>query len=160
MSIELLRVDDRLIHGQVVEGWVPELKINEMIVVSDEVFSDQMRKNIMRFSLPENIELIFLEVTKASEKLEEIQKDTSIRALVLFSNLSDAYEVIKNMKTAKVLNIGGIHYSAGKNFSLGKAIFLSESDCLDLKRIDKLGIKIDARAVPHEKPFDILQSIK
>ncbi len=160
MSIELLRVDDRLIHGQVVEGWVPELKINEIVVVSDEVFSDEIRKTIMRFSVPENVELVFLKVAQAAEKLEEIQKNGSLRVLALFSNLSDAYETLKNMKTAKTLNIGGIHYSAGKNFSLGKAIFLSESDCMDLKRIDELGIKIEGRGVPHDKPSDILQSIK
>lgn len=160
MSIELLRVDDRLVHGQVVEGWVPELKINEIIVVSDEIFSDEVRKTIMRFSVPENVNLVFLKVSEAAKKLEEKQKDETLRALALFSNLSDAYETLKEMKTAKALNIGGIHYSAGKNFSLGKAIFLSETDCSNLKKIDSLGVKIEGRGVPHDKPSDILQAIR
>ncbi|MEW5951109.1 MAG: PTS sugar transporter subunit IIB [Elusimicrobiota bacterium] len=160
MAVELLRVDDRLVHGQVVEGWVPELKINEIAVISDEIFSDEIRKSIMRFSVPENVNLIFLKVEEAAENLEVKQEDGSLRVLALFSNLKDAYETLKKMKTVKTLNIGGIHYSAGKNFSLGKAIFLSEEDCFNLRKIDELGVKIEGRGVPHDKPSDILQSIK
>lgn len=159
MAVELYRVDDRLIHGQVVEGWVPELKINEIVVVSDEIFSDDTRKTIMRFSVPENVELVFSQVEQAPSLLESKEK-SNLRILVLFSNLKDAYETLKGLKNARQLNIGGIHYSAGKNFSLGKAIFLSEEDCSNLKLIESLGVKIEGRGVPHDKPTDILQSIK
>lgn len=159
MSVKLYRVDDRLIHGQVIEGWVPELKINEIAVVSDTINSDETRKNIMRFSVPEYVNLLFYGVKEAAENIAKKDKENT-SVLVLFSNLKDAYETLSKIKNAKFLNIGGIHYSAGKNFSIGKAIFLSEEDCQYLKMIDALGVKIEGRGVPNEEPCEILKSIR
>ncbi len=159
MSVKLYRVDDRLIHGQVIEGWVPELKINEIAVVSDAINSDETRKSIMRFSVPEYVDLFFYSVEEAAERIERKENEDK-SMLVLFSNLKDAYYTLSKIKNVKFLNIGGIHYSAGKNFSLGKAIFLSPEDCQYLKMIDALGVKIEGRGVPSEEPTDILQSIR
>ena len=52
MTTLLVRVDDRLIHGQIVETWIPYLSINQIIVADDEVFHNPFKKKIMRMSLP------------------------------------------------------------------------------------------------------------
>jgi PTS system mannose-specific IIB component len=158
MPIALYRVDDRLIHGQVVEGWVPELKINVIAVISDDIFKDELRKNIMRFSAPENIKLDFLNLESAVNYLKE-NINSKYNVLVLFSNLKDVVEILESGVEIKSLNIGGMHYSAGKNISLGKAIFLSDEDKDYLRAIEKKGVKIEGRGIPQDTPLDILESI-
>ena len=158
MPIALYRVDDRLIHGQVVEGWVPELKINVIAVISDDIFKDELRKNIMRFSAPENIKLDFLNLESAVNYLKE-NMNSKYNVLVLFSNLKDVVEILESGVEIKSLNIGGMHYSAGKNISLGKAIFLSDEDKDYLRAIEKKGVMIEGRGIPQDTPLDILESI-
>jgi PTS system mannose-specific IIB component len=158
MPIALYRVDDRLIHGQVVEGWVPELKINVIAVISDDIFKDELRKNIMRFSAPENIKLDFLNLESAVNYLKE-NINSKYNVLVLFSNLKDVVGILESGVEIKSLNIGGMHYSAGKNISLGKAIFLSDEDKDYLRAIEKKGVKIEGRGIPQDTPLDILESI-
>ena len=65
MPITLYRIDDRLVHGQVVEAWVPYLKAGEIAVVSDDLSRDLMRQTIMRFAAPEDIALRILPLSEA-----------------------------------------------------------------------------------------------
>lgn len=159
MPVVLYRVDDRLIHGQVVEGWIPELKITEIAIVSDKIKNDTLSQNIMRFSTPEHIKLVFLDINLAVNYLNEKAPFSQERILVLFSNLEDVVTLVKQGVKIDFLNIGGMHYSAGKNFSIGKAIFLSEEDCKNLKFLSEKGIKLEGKGIPSDKPIDILASI-
>lgn len=159
MPIILYRVDDRLIHGQVVEGWVPDLNITEIVIVSDKIANDDLSKNIMRFSTPPDIKLVFVGLDSSVKYLKETAHDSSERIMVLFSNLSDVVELVKKGIRIECLNIGGMHYSLGKNLSIGKAIFLNEEDCAHLRFLNKQGVKLEGRGVPGDKPIDILSSI-
>ena len=132
--IILYRVDDRLVHGQVVEGWVPLLHAEELAVVSDEIAGDEMLRTIMRFATPEGVDL---KVMTVAEALTLTEKGIKIPSL----------------------NIGGMHYSAGKNLSIGKAIFLNDQDCAALKALSAAGIKIEGRGVPSDAPLDLMEAI-
>lgn len=157
MPISLFRIDDRLIHGQVVEAWVPQLGIGEIVVVSDEIRSDEMRRTIMRFSTPEDVELKIMGVAEAFAYLNGAPPASSV--LVLLPGLKEAADLISMGLRIGSLNIGGMHYSAGKNFSIGKAIFLSEEDCGYLKTISKAGVELEGRGVPSDKPIDLIAAI-
>jgi mannose/fructose/N-acetylgalactosamine-specific phosphotransferase system component IIB len=65
MPITLYRIDDRLVHGQVVEAWVPHLKAGEIAVISDDLSRDLMRQAIMRFAAPEGVTLRILPLAEA-----------------------------------------------------------------------------------------------
>ncbi|PIS46596.1 MAG: hypothetical protein COT17_07765 [Elusimicrobia bacterium CG08_land_8_20_14_0_20_51_18] len=160
MPVALYRIDDRLIHGQVVEGWVPEFKITEIAVVSESLKNDLLRQNIMRFSTPENIKLNFLDSETAMPYLSGTAVSSRENILVLFPGLSEAASLVRKGLELKFLNIGGMHYSAGKNFSIGKAIFLNQEDCDNLKFLDEEGVKMEGKGIPHDKPVDILESIR
>ena len=157
MPITLFRIDDRLIHGQVVEAWVPHLKTDEIVVVSDEVCSDEMRRTIMRFSTPEGVELKIMGVADAFAYLNGAPSAGSI--LVLLPGLKEAADMISKGLEISSLNIGGMHYSAGKNFSIGKAIFLSEEDRGYLKFMSGAGVVLEGRGVPTDKPIDLMAAI-
>ena len=158
MPIALFRIDDRLIHGQVVEAWIPYLKTDEVVVVSDEISSDEVMRTIMRFSTPEGVALKILSVAQALAYLNGAPSAGSI--LVLLPGLKEAADMISRGLTMRSLNIGGMHYSAGKNVSIGKAIFLSEEDRGYLKFISGAGVELEGRGVPTDKPISLMEAIK
>lgn len=156
--IILYRVDDRLVHGQVVEGWVPHLKAEELAVVSDEISGDEMRRAIMRFATPEGVDLKIMTVAEASAYLPEAAKSPR-KVLLLLPGLAEALALSGKGLPIPSLNIGGMHYSAGKNLSIGKAIFLNDEDCAALKALSASGIRIEGRGVPSDSPLDLMEAI-
>jgi len=156
--IILYRVDDRLVHGQVVEGWVPHLKAEELAVVSDEISGDEMRRAIMRFATPEGVDLKIMTVAEASAYLPEAAKSPR-KVLLLLPGLAEALALNGKGLPIPSLNIGGMHYSAGKNLSIGKAIFLNDEDCAALRALSAAGIKIEGRGVPSDSPLDLMEAI-
>jgi PTS system mannose-specific IIB component len=156
--IILYRVDDRLVHGQVVEGWVPAMGAQELAVVSDEIAADEMRRIIMRFATPEGVDLKIMTTAEAAAYLPEAEKSPR-KVLLLLPGLAEAVALIQKGVKIPSLNIGGMHYSAGKNLSIGKAIFLNDQDCAALKTLSAAGIKIEGRGVPTDSPLDLMASI-
>lgn len=156
--IILYRVDDRLVHGQVVEGWVPHLKAEELAVVSDEISGDEMRRAIMRFATPEGVDLKIMTVAEASAYLPEAARSQR-KVLLLLPGLAEALALSGNGLAIPSLNIGGMHYSAGKNLSIGKAIFLNDADCAALRALSASGIRIEGRGVPSDSPLDLMEAI-
>lgn len=158
MPIILYRVDDRLVHGQVVEGWVPHLQAGELAVVSDELSGDEMLRTIMRFATPEGVELKVLTVAEAAAYLPEAEKSPR-KVLLLLPGLAEAVKLTEAGFKIPSLNIGGMHYSAGKNLSIGKAIFLNDQDCAALKALAAAGIAIEGRGVPSDTPLNLMEAI-
>lgn len=156
--IILYRVDDRLVHGQVVEGWVPALGAEELAVVSDEISGDEMRRVIMRFATPEGVDLKIMTVAEAAAYLPEAGKSRR-KVLLLLPGLAEAVSLLEKGVQIPSLNIGGMHYTAGKNLSIGKAIFLNDQDCASLKTLSAAGVKIEGRGVPTDSPLDLIAAI-
>ncbi|MBI4801842.1 MAG: PTS sugar transporter subunit IIB [Elusimicrobia bacterium] len=157
MPVTLYRIDDRLVHGQVVESWVPYLKISEIVVVSDEIASDDIRRTIMRFATPEGVELKIFKVQEAFDYLCGAPAPHNI--LVLLPGLKEAADLLSKGLKIPRLNIGGMHYCAGKNMSIGKAIFLSDEDCGRLKFLAGAGVGLEGRGVPTDKPINPIDAL-
>jgi len=151
----IVRVDDRLIHGQVVENWIPTFSITNVVVVGDELFSDELRKNIMKFSVPDDVNLYFIKV----EDLKNVAFENEKNYLILFENLHDLKRAIDNNFKVDEINIGGIHYAKGRNFSFGRVMFLSEEEKEILKEISLSGINIYFQTIPQEKKIKVMEII-
>ena len=156
--IILYRVDDRLVHGQVVEGWVPLLHAEELAVVSDEIAADEMLRTIMRFATPEGVDLKVMTVAEAIAYLPGAETSER-KVLLLLPGLAEAVTLTEKGIRIPSLNIGGMHYSAGKNLSIGKAIFLNDQDCAALKVLSAAGIAIEGRGVPSDTPLNLMEAI-
>ncbi|MDO8806159.1 MAG: PTS sugar transporter subunit IIB [Elusimicrobiota bacterium] len=156
--IILYRVDDRLVHGQVVEGWVPHLRAEELAVVSDEIAGDEMLRTIMRFATPEGVDLKIMTVAEAADYLPGAERSAR-KVLLLLPGLAEAVTLTEKGFKIPSLNIGGMHYSAGKNLSIGKAIFLNDQDCAALKALSAAGINIEGRGVPSDTPLNLMEAI-
>ena len=156
MHIVLARIDDRLIHGQVVIGWIPQLKVDVVIVASDAAAADETQTALMRMAMPEGVEFLVLPVAEAALRLRD-EADRR-RVLALASGPQDALRLLEHGVRVGSLNVGGLHYTAGR-VQLGKAIFLSPEDKDALRAISRRGVALEGRALPGDAATDVLEML-
>lgn len=157
MGVTLLRVDDRLIHGQVVEGWVPFLKVDLVIVVSDLAASDEIQTALMKMALPTTVGLLVLPVAGAAAVLNSSQVSAR-KALVLVPGPTEALALIEKGVAIDRINVGGLHYTVGK-VQLGRALFLDEKDRLALCALAAKGVRLEGRALPTDTEEDLAAAL-
>jgi mannose/fructose/N-acetylgalactosamine-specific phosphotransferase system component IIB len=156
MSITLLRVDDRLIHGQVVEGWLPQLNVNHVAVVSDAAADDPVQAALMKMALPPGVGLSVLRVADAPAALSAPQAAAK-RILVLVPGPAEALALLERGVAVDRVNVGGLHFTVGK-VQLGRALFLSDEDKAALRAIAARGVRLEGRPLPSD-PEENLASI-
>ncbi len=153
----LVRIDDRLVHGQVVAGWIPYLRAEIVVVASDAAAADPTQVTLMRLALPDAVALEVLPLSEAARH-PALQHGFSGKALVLAPGPQEVLKLLENGAVFERVNVGGLHYTAGR-VQLGKAIFLSETDKQALRGISRRGVKLEGRALPGERVIDILEMI-
>lgn len=153
MGVTLLRVDDRLIHGQVVEGWVPHLQVDLVIVVSDDAATDEIQIALMKMALPLQVGLRVLSIDGAAAFLTSPGIDAH-SALVIVPGPAEALALIEKGVAVDRVNVGGLHYTVGK-VQLGRALFLDEKDRLALCALAAKGIRLEGRALPVDVEEDL-----
>lgn len=158
MGVTLLRVDDRLIHGQVVEGWVPFLKVDLVVVVSDTAASDEVQSALMKMALPPSVGLLVTSVAGAPAALND-PKLSARKALVLVPGPSEALALVENGLKVDRINVGGLHHTVGK-VQLGRALFLDEKDRLALKALKAKGVRLEGRALPADAEEDLTVALE
>ena len=151
--LPFFRVDDRLVHGQVVEGWVPAMDIRDIIVVSDEIACDPLRCRLMRFAAPCGINLNIVSPEKAASILAGADKNS--RIMVLMPGLCEAVALLRAGVRMPSLNIGGIIYTACRNPGSGGKSVLRDEDRKLLAGISGRGVRLDVRGVPSDIPLDM-----
>jgi len=158
MGVTLLRVDDRLIHGQVVEGWVPFLKVDLVAVVSDAAAGDEIQTALMKMALPPSVGLLVLKVADAPAALAAPQL-AQRSALVLVPGPAEALALVEKGLGVDRVNVGGLHHTVGK-VQLGRALFLDEKDRLALKSLKAKGVRLEGRALPGDPEEDLSAALE
>lgn len=153
-----IRIDDRLIHGQVVEGWLPFLKPDAVVVVSDAAAGDPIQQTLMSLNMPETVDLRFAATAAAPGVILDLV-GAGRKVFVLTPGPREALALVEGGVPAGKVNVGGLHHSAGK-IQVGKAIFLSEDDKGALDALSRLGVTLEGRAVPSEAPSNVLQLLE
>ena len=153
--IILYRVDDRLIHGQVVEAWIPSLGIEQAIVISDEIAKDELRQRLLHFAMPSELKLIISNVKDAPDELRRLEKEEK-NTMAIMPSLREAISISKAGISIGRLNIGGTIYTACRNLFDNTAVFLNDEEKNDLVSLSEQGVKLDCRAVPTDDPLDLL----
>ena len=158
MALSLLRIDDRLIHGQVVEGWLPALKARRVVVVSDEAAGDPTQAALMRMCMSESVALDICSVADAPAALAKAAAAPE-NVLALVPGPAEALALVRAGVRVESVNVGGLHYAAGR-MQLGKAIFLDEADRRALREIAGACVRLEGRAVPSDTPEDVAALIQ
>jgi mannose/fructose/sorbose-specific phosphotransferase system IIB component len=155
MPIILVRIDDRLIHGQIVEGWLKTINVSHIVVVSDQVAQDRMQQVLLNMAAPGNIKVTSLSVEDAAIKISAnfyIQD----RVLLLLSSAGDVLRLVKLGIKFDSVNVGGMHYTKGKK-QLLRNLSVDEKDYKDLMEISAAGIALEGRVLPADEKIDIVE---
>jgi len=158
MDITLVRVDNRLVHGQILEAWVPFLNASCIIVVDDGVASDFFRETVIRMAVPCEITVIIIGLKDFAETYA-FKSCEGQKTIVLLSNISDALKVYELGFRYEKLNVGNV-YNEDCKLCCTPSVLLSETDIRDISILHEKGVQIEFRRVPREKPIDFFEAIR
>ena len=131
--IVCLRVDERLIHGQVAMTWTKELKLNGLVVASDEAASNELQKMTLKMAVPEGIKCIIKSVEDVTTILDDPRSE-SMRLMV-----QDAVTLCKRYKNIEMVNIGNAgKTTSGEKKILSKEVMLTADELEALKELTEL----------------------
>ena len=141
-----VRVDNRLVHGQIIETWLPFTHARAILVANDALAADFLRQEIMSLAIPAGVRIEFLPVSELMPFLARNPLESD-DALILFATCRDARAAYEGGFGFGNLNLGNLHYAPGKK-QVCPHVALSKEDesCLDFFR-DK-GVRLDYRCVP------------
>ncbi|HEM2892593.1 TPA: PTS sugar transporter subunit IIB [Streptococcus suis] len=157
LKINLARIDTRLLHGQVATGWTPASKADRIIVVSDTVAKDELRKQLIKQAAPGNVKANVVPI----KKLIEVSKDPrfgNTHALILFETPQEALEAIEGGVEIKELNVGSMAHSTGKTM-VNNVLSMDKDDVATFEKLRDLGVEFDVRKVPNDSKKDLFELI-
>jgi PTS system mannose-specific IIB component/fructoselysine and glucoselysine-specific PTS system IIB component len=154
MSIVLYRIDERLIHGQVVMGWGPQLSLEHYVVVDDELAASDWEQDLYRLGLPDNASADFLTVEDARGRLDELDADARptvvlTRTVAAMSGLAEG-----DALRGREVNIGGLHHAAGRTERV-PYVFLGQVEESGLRALADEGAEVSARDLPGSRAVDL-----
>jgi D-glucosaminate PTS system EIIB component len=153
VALELYRIDDRLIHGQVVVGWGQPLDLRFIVLVDDEVASSDWEQELYRMGVPPDMEVYFDTVTGAAENLSRYQVDER-RGLLLTGDIDTMTRLVDGTGDIRRVNVGGIHHKPGRTQRL-RYVFLNHSEEAQLRALESRGIEVSAQDVPAARPVPL-----
>lgn len=153
MAVVLYRVDDRLIHGQVVVGWGQPLAIGFVALVDDEVYGSEWEQELYRMGVPPDVEVIFAGVEEGAQQLEKWEGDPR-RGIVLTGEIDTLASLIEACPSIRHINIGGIHHRSGRRERL-RYVYLTDEEAAKLRNLAARGIEITAQDVPTARPVPL-----
>ncbi|UQS83919.1 mannose/fructose/sorbose PTS transporter subunit IIA [Bombilactobacillus thymidiniphilus] len=155
----LARIDSRLLHGQVATSWTKTVKPNRIIVVSDSVSTDDLRKKLLRQAAPNGVTVHVVPITQMIKLAHDKDHFGGQRALLLFETPEDALRAIEGGVPVKELNVGSMAHSAGK-VQPNKVLAFDQADIDTFAKLKQLGVKFDVRKVPNDSPDDMESILK
>jgi len=153
----LIRIDNRLVHGQILEAWVPFIGASHIVVVNDEVAGDLFRESVIRMAVPREIEMRVYSVEEFSRTIV-YENYTRKKSIVLFGGIDDLLRAYRLGLKFDSLNIGNVH-DDGFVCRLTTSISLSEKSLKDLTLLADSGVDIKIRSVPRDRPIDFLEMV-
>lgn len=154
----LTRIDDRLIHGQVVEGWVNHLKATCIMVADDRVAANVLQRSIMEISVPRGLKVLIGSVETVCAALRSGAHDAD-RVILLFSNPADVLRALSFGVRPPSLNIGGMRFAPGKRRILD-VLAVSDDDIAAFREIAVQHVNVDIQTVPTGRPLPLLQVLR
>ena len=151
MGIELFRIDDRLIHGQVVVGWGQPMDLGFIVLVDDEVASSEWEQELYRMGGPPEMDVYFESVDSAAEKLPRYMSDPRPGAL-LVGEIATMARLAEKTGTIRQVNLGGCHHRPGRTQRL-RYVFLTPDEERALRMLAARGVEVSAQDVPSARPL-------
>ena len=144
------RVDNRLVHGQIIETWLPFTRASCLVVANDDLADDVINQEIMSLAIPSDVTVSFMDVDRLSKSYACKDKNCArANTLVLFANCQDARRAFERGFVFVSLNIGNLHFAPGKK-QIAPHVALSREDEACLRYFSEHGVDLDFRCIPGE----------
>lgn len=153
MSIVLYRVDDRLVHGQVVIGWGQPLGVRFIVLVDDEVAASPWEQDLYRMAVPPDMDLLFATRDDARSQLPRWQADLR-RGIVLTGDIDTMSAITGGEAVVPRVNLGGLHHRPGRRERL-PYVYLTDDELQRLQRLVSAGVEISAQDLPTSAPVPL-----
>ena len=153
MSVILVRVDQRLLHGQVVEGWVPHLKVDGVVVADDRIAADAISTIALTAACPAKVKLIVMTVAEAAAAAGGATFPGK-RTLVLVGSVAALEKIWNAGLRADQVNVGNVPIAEGR-VRVTPSVALSKAEVQTLDAIAAGGVCVEARAVPKDRAADL-----
>jgi PTS system mannose-specific IIB component/fructoselysine and glucoselysine-specific PTS system IIB component len=154
VALDLYRIDDRLIHGQVVVGWGQPLDLTFIVLVDDEVAASDWEQELYRMGVPPDMDVYFDAVESAAMKLSGYQNDER-RGLLLAGDIDTMARLVDATDGAiRTVNVGGIHHRPGRTQRL-RYVFLTPGEETQLRDLAAKGLEVTAQDVPAARPVPL-----
>ena len=157
MKIGLVRIDDRFIHGQVLTKWVKLRPINRIIIVSDAVAQDEMRKTLVLSVAPPNVKASAVTVDKMVRAFQS-PRYTNDSVMLLFERPEDIVELVEKGVPLKEINVGGMRFEKNRQ-QITKAVSVSPTNVEAFKKLHELGVHLELRQLPGDTSIDFYQEL-
>lgn len=158
MEIRLVRIDDRLIHGQVVTVWAKVTKVNRILVISDVVAKDMLRKTLLKQAAPPGVNVNVITIDKMISIYDDPTFNT-FKSMLLFTNPRDVRRVVEGGVSFDSINIGGMSFSDGKKM-ITNAVAVNHQDIEDLHYLSEQGIGLEIRKVVTDNKVYMMDLLK
>ncbi|HEY0839143.1 MAG TPA: PTS sugar transporter subunit IIB [Vulgatibacter sp.] len=145
--ISLVRVDNRLIHGQVVSTWIPHLRADQVVVADEEAAASPLMRAAMSMALPAHVATSILRMDEVDWPRLSAGPE---RVLVLVRDVADAAAAVRAGAQVEHLNLGNVHYADGRR-PVSPSVFLSRQELVLLEALADAGVEVEARAVPADR---------
>jgi len=152
VAIELFRIDDRLVHGQVVVGWGQPLDIGFIVLVDDEVAASDWEQELYRMGVPPDMTVTFESVASAARQLARYEADE--RRGILLTADTDTMRRLVEASAVRAVNLGGIHHKTGRTQRL-RYVFLTPAEEAALRALAARGVTVTAQDVPAARPVPL-----
>lgn len=156
MNITVFRIDDRLIHGQIVTAWIAYANAEQIIVADDKAANDDFQISLLKMATPKNINLHILTVEDAIKLINEDSGTT--KTLLLARGPKEALQLVEGGVPNKEINVGNINMKKGKTKILGN-LWVDQDDVENFRKLAEKGVNIEVRTVPNERSQDVIKLI-
>ncbi len=153
MTLSLVRVDDRLVHGQVVVGWVQALGAKRIIVVDDDLAENTWERELYALGVPPGLAVDFGSVAAAPDLVADAIRAAE-RTIVLVANVETAVRLCRVAGDVKRLNLGGLHNGHGRTKRL-PYVYMTDDEAAKLRALRAAGVEVSAQDVPTARPVPL-----
>ncbi|MBB5182934.1 PTS sugar transporter subunit IIB [Catenisphaera adipataccumulans] len=141
-NVKMIRIDSRLIHGQITSLWMQALQADALIVADDEVANDAFHQSLMNLAAPKAIKPVYTTLRDAAGAVDP-QKTT----LILCKDAQDALTLLQNHITCDVMNIGNMHMQAGKR-QVAVSVAVDDADLEAFRQMKEMGAHLKVQRTP------------
>lgn len=150
--IKLVRVDHRLLHGQVAFAWTKNLSVDCILIANDEVAADKLR-----MAAPAGVKVVIKNIVDSVAAIQSGKTD-KYHLMIILESIKDADRLTDKLRMIKHVNLGGVKKEEGKK-QISMAVFVSEEETKLLRNMHDRGVELEIKMVPEDKSQDAMKLI-